>query len=70
MSMAVQHLTDEQRFTVAAKLCQEVLGAIVDGGFALPDPKEVDTPAGARVLALIRDVFAALASPVCVCRGS
>ena len=40
-AMLLSHCTDEQRFQVTSKLCEEVLGAVADGALPLDDCHDV-----------------------------
>jgi len=38
----LQHMTEEQKFNTTAKLCQDVLGGVVDGLISLDSPTASD----------------------------
>jgi len=52
--MLLEHMTDEQKFGLSAKLCGEVLGPIVDG--VIPLTTDAD--------AVMQDTLVVLASKV------
>jgi len=39
--LLLQHMTDEQKLNITAKLCQDVLGAVVDGIMPLEADSDV-----------------------------
>ena len=55
----LEHMTDEHRFQLTAKLCQDVLADVADGTLRL----EIDS------IPLLQDTLAVLSSKVLLLRG-
>jgi hypothetical protein len=49
----LQHMTEEQKFNTTAKLCQDVLGGVVDGLISLDSPTASDLIQVSRLFSLI-----------------